>query len=112
VQVDRDVLYVDEGSVLTGAVTAAGIDLALHVVRSEHGACVANELARRMVGPPQRDVGQRNTSAARWKRSAGRVDPPTRGSARPSRGRAPTLSSGDDLGAGDRRPPLTPSLWN
>lgn len=57
-QVDRDVLYVDEGSVLTGAGTAAGIDLALHVVRSEHGARVANELARRMVVPPQREVGQ------------------------------------------------------
>ncbi len=58
VEVDPDVLYVDEGSVLTSAGTAAGIDLCLHIVRGEHGAGVANALARRMVVPPHRDGGQ------------------------------------------------------
>ncbi|MGI8699339.1 MAG: helix-turn-helix domain-containing protein [Mycobacteriales bacterium] len=58
VRVDRDVLYVDEGQVLTSAGTAAGIDLCLHVVRQELGATVANAIARRMVVPPHRDGGQ------------------------------------------------------
>ena len=58
VDVDPDVLYVDAGPVLTSAGTAAGIDLCLHIVRTEHGAGVANALARRMVVPPHRDGGQ------------------------------------------------------
>ncbi|MFF3020682.1 helix-turn-helix domain-containing protein [Streptomyces sp. NPDC057939] len=56
--VDPDVLYVDEGPVITGAGTASGIDACLHVVRQEHGAEVANTIARRMVVPPHRDGGQ------------------------------------------------------
>ncbi len=56
--VDPDVLYVDEGSVITAAGTASGIDACLHVVRQEHGAEVANIIARRMVVPPHRDGGQ------------------------------------------------------
>jgi transcriptional regulator GlxA family with amidase domain len=58
VDVDPRVLYVDEGDVLTSAGTAAGIDLCLHVVRMDHGAEVANAVARRMVVPPHRDGGQ------------------------------------------------------
>ena len=58
VDVRPDVLYVDAGQVLTSAGTAAGIDLSLHVVRRDHGAEVANAVARRMVVPPQRDGGQ------------------------------------------------------
>jgi transcriptional regulator GlxA family with amidase domain len=58
IRVDPDVLYVDDGQVLTSAGTAAGIDLALHLVRLDHGAEVANEVARRMVVPPHRDGGQ------------------------------------------------------
>ena len=58
VNLDPGVLYVDEGSVLTSAGTAAGIDLCLYVVRKDHGADVANGLARRMVVPPHRDGGQ------------------------------------------------------
>jgi transcriptional regulator GlxA family with amidase domain len=58
VKVDPDVLYVDEGNVLTSAGTAAGIDLCLHVVRIDHGAAIANAIARRMVVPPHRDGGQ------------------------------------------------------
>jgi len=57
-KIDPDVLYVDDGEVLTSAGTAAGIDLCLHVVRSEYGAGVANAFARRMVVPPHRDGGQ------------------------------------------------------
>ncbi|MEV6787170.1 helix-turn-helix domain-containing protein [Streptomyces sp. NPDC051098] len=56
--VDPDVLYVDEGSVITSAGTAAAIDACLHVVRQEHGPEVANHIARRMVVPPHRDGGQ------------------------------------------------------
>jgi transcriptional regulator GlxA family with amidase domain len=58
VTVDPHVLYVDEGQVITGAGTAAGIDACLHVVRLEHGAAVANAIARRMVVAPHRDGGQ------------------------------------------------------
>jgi AraC family transcriptional activator FtrA len=58
VAVDADVLYVDEGDVLTSAGVAAGIDLCLHLVRCDHGAGVANALARRLVVAAQRDGGQ------------------------------------------------------
>ncbi|MFW3473007.1 GlxA family transcriptional regulator [Streptomyces microflavus] len=58
VQVDPDVLFIDDGDVLTSAGVAAGIDLCLHLVRRDHGAAVANEIARRTVVPPHRDGGQ------------------------------------------------------
>jgi transcriptional regulator GlxA family with amidase domain len=58
VRVDRDVLYVDEGDVLTSAGSAASMDLCLHVVRCDYGADIANRLARRCVVPPHRDGGQ------------------------------------------------------
>ena len=58
VTVDPDVLYVDEGDVITSAGTAAGIDACLHVVRLEHGAATANEVARRLVVAPHREGGQ------------------------------------------------------
>ena len=57
-EVDQDVLYVDEGTVITSAGTAAGIDACLHVVRDEFGASVASRFARRMVVPPHREGGQ------------------------------------------------------
>ena len=57
-QVDPGVLYVDEGSILTSAGTAAGLDLLLHLVRREQGTELATKLARRMVVPPHRDGGQ------------------------------------------------------
>ncbi|MCU1407654.1 MAG: helix-turn-helix protein [Glaciihabitans sp.] len=57
-RVDPDVLFVQDGRVVTSAGTAAGIDAALHIVRLEHGAVAANVIARRMVVPPQRDGGQ------------------------------------------------------
>ncbi|GAA2787301.1 GlxA family transcriptional regulator [Streptomyces showdoensis] len=58
VRVDADVLFVDDGDVLTSAGVAAGIDLCLHIVRRDHGTGVANEVARRTVVPPHRDGGQ------------------------------------------------------
>ncbi|WP_217999317.1 GlxA family transcriptional regulator [Nocardiopsis trehalosi] len=58
VDLDPDVLYTDDGDVLTAAGEAAGIDLCLHIVRADHGAAVANEVARRTVVPPHREGGQ------------------------------------------------------
>ncbi|MDF2707957.1 MAG: AraC family transcriptional regulator [Nonomuraea muscovyensis] len=58
VEVDPDVLYVDNGSVLTSAGKAAAMDLCLHLVRLDHGSSVANAVARRLVVPPHRDGGQ------------------------------------------------------
>ena len=58
VNVNPDVLYVDDGDVLTSAGSAAGIDLCLHLVRTDHGSAVANRVARRLVIPPHRDGGQ------------------------------------------------------
>ena len=58
VLVDREVLYVDDDLILTSAGSAAGIDLCLHLVRKDHGAVIANHVARRLVMPPHRDGGQ------------------------------------------------------
>jgi transcriptional regulator GlxA family with amidase domain len=58
-RVDRDVLFVDDGNLVTSAGTAAGIDACLHLVRRELGSKVTNAIARRMVVPPVRDGGQR-----------------------------------------------------
>jgi AraC family transcriptional regulator, transcriptional activator FtrA len=57
-RVDPNALYVDEGSILTSAGSAAGIDLCLHIVRRDYGAEIANHVARRLVMPPHRDGGQ------------------------------------------------------
>jgi transcriptional regulator GlxA family with amidase domain len=57
-EVDADVLFIDDGDILTSAGVAAGIDLCLHMVRRDHGTAVANEVARRTVVPPHRDGGQ------------------------------------------------------
>ena len=58
VRLDPDVLFVDDGNVLTSAGVAAGIDLLLHLVRRDHGSEVANRVARRNVVAPWRDGGQ------------------------------------------------------
>jgi len=58
VAVDRSVLYVDNGQVLTSAGIASGIDLCLHIVRRDLGAAAANRLARLLVAAPHRDGGQ------------------------------------------------------
>ena len=58
VRVDADVLYVEDGNVLTSAGTAAGIDCCLHMVRQRFGNASANSVARRLVVPPHRQGGQ------------------------------------------------------
>ncbi|WP_433248905.1 GlxA family transcriptional regulator [Streptosporangium sp. CA-135522] len=58
VKVDPDVLFVDDGDVLTAAGVAAGVDLCLHLVRRDHGTEIANWVARRCVVPPWREGGQ------------------------------------------------------
>ena len=56
--VNPDVLYIDDGDILTSAGSAAGIDLLLHIVRQDFGPDRANQVARRLVMPPHRDGGQ------------------------------------------------------
>jgi transcriptional regulator GlxA family with amidase domain len=58
-RIDPNVLYVDDGDIVTSAGTASGIDACLHLVRRELGTQAATAIARRMVVPPQRDGGQR-----------------------------------------------------
>lgn len=58
VQVDPQVLYVDEGQIMTSAGSAAGLDLCLHLVRRDYGSKIANQVARRLVIAPHRDGGQ------------------------------------------------------
>lgn len=70
VLVDPDVLYADEGQVLTGAGSAAGLDLCLHLVRQDYGADIANKVARRLVVSPHRDGGQAQYIEAAVRRRA------------------------------------------
>ena len=58
VRIERDVLYCDEGAILTSAGSAAGIDCCLHLVRRDFGVGLANRLARSLVVPPMREGGQ------------------------------------------------------
>lgn len=58
VSVDPNVLFVDQGQILTSAGATAGFDLCLHMLRTDHGAAVANESARLAVMPPERNGGQ------------------------------------------------------
>ncbi|HXT92568.1 MAG TPA: helix-turn-helix domain-containing protein [Trebonia sp.] len=57
-QLDPGVLYIDDGDVRTSAGNSAAADLALHIVRGDHGAEIANRVARQMVAPPHRRGGQ------------------------------------------------------
>ncbi|MFI5708138.1 GlxA family transcriptional regulator [Kribbella sp. NPDC051620] len=59
VKLEPDVLFVDEGNVLTAAGSAAALDLGLHLIRRDHGAEVANAVSRRLVYTAHRDGGQR-----------------------------------------------------
>ena len=58
VEIEPDVLYVEDGPIFTSAGSAAGLDLCLHVVRSDYGPAIANQVARRLVIAPHRDGGQ------------------------------------------------------
>ncbi|MEU6996567.1 helix-turn-helix domain-containing protein [Streptomyces sp. NPDC046465] len=64
ITVEPDALYIDEGRVITGAGAAAGFDLCLHLLRREHGAAMANAVARDVVLPSHRDGGQAQYLAA------------------------------------------------
>ncbi|MFJ4010571.1 GlxA family transcriptional regulator [Streptomyces sp. NPDC090026] len=59
VHVEPDVLFVDDGSILTSAGSAAALDLGLHIIRMDHGAETANTISRRLVFPAHRDGGQK-----------------------------------------------------
>lgn len=58
IALDPDVLFVDDGRILTSAGAASGVDVCLHIVRTDHGSEAANRVARRCVMPPWRDGGQ------------------------------------------------------
>ena len=78
VRVRPEALYLDQGSIVTGAGAAAGIDMCLHLIRREHGAALANTIARILVTPPHRDGGQQQFITApladrRRRRPAGRA---------------------------------------
>jgi transcriptional regulator GlxA family with amidase domain len=92
VQVDANVLYVDDGDIMTSAGRAAGLDLCLHIVRSDHGTEIANHVARRL--------GHRAAS----RRGSGAVHPATGpqhrrrcAHRRICLGPAPSRSRSDDL---------------
>ena len=80
VRVDADVLYVEDGSLLTSAGTTAGIDCCLHLLRTQYGSEIANAVARRLVMPPHRQGGQAQyveqplPATARDSRLAGLLD--------------------------------------
>ncbi|MEU3743599.1 MULTISPECIES: GlxA family transcriptional regulator [Streptomyces] len=59
VALEEDVLFVDDGDILTAAGSAAALDLGLHIVRRDHGAEIANAVSRRLVFAAHRDGGQR-----------------------------------------------------
>ncbi|HSA66030.1 MAG TPA: transcriptional regulator FtrA [Methyloceanibacter sp.] len=59
VELVPDVLYVDEGQIITSAGSAAGIDAGLHLIRRDFGAAIANRVARRLVVTPHREGGQK-----------------------------------------------------
>ncbi|MGL1920647.1 MAG: transcriptional regulator FtrA [Hyphomicrobiales bacterium] len=57
--IDPDILYIDEGQILTSAGSAAGLDLCLHIIRQDFGAKIANQVAQRLVLPAHREGGQK-----------------------------------------------------
>jgi AraC family transcriptional regulator, transcriptional activator FtrA len=73
INVEEDVLYVDQGNVITSAGSAAGIDACLHLIRRDFGSKIANTVARRLVMPPHRDGGQAQYVAAPVQERPGRT---------------------------------------
>lgn len=78
VALDPDVLFVDDGDILTSAGVGAGVDLCLHVIRQDHGAAVANHAARSCVVPPWREGGQAQFIQRPVPHVAGATTEPTR----------------------------------
>lgn len=113
VEVDENVLFVDEGSVLTSAGAASGIDLCLHILRGDLGVAASNHAARRLVAAPYRSGGQPSTChAASPSRSANGSPPPGSGHCTGSTSPSPSTYSRDrresprahSPGASSRRP--------
>ncbi|GAA2347906.1 hypothetical protein GCM10009854_26390 [Saccharopolyspora halophila] len=73
VQLDPDVLFVEDGDLLTSAGAASGLDVCLHLIRSDHGSDLANRVARTCVVPPFRDGGQAQPSSSRFPNSQARA---------------------------------------
>ena len=73
IQIEDDVLYIDEGNIITSAGGASGIDACLHMVRRDFGTRIANAVARRLVIPPHRDGGQKQYVATPIPAQAGRT---------------------------------------
>jgi transcriptional regulator GlxA family with amidase domain len=65
-EVDPNVLFTDDGDILTSAGVAAGLDLCLYIVRKDLGAKTANDIARRLVTAPRRAGGQAQFQPAQW----------------------------------------------
>jgi len=78
VAVDPDVLFVDEGDVLTSAGLSAGIDLSLHVIRRDFGAEVGERVARHMVAAPHREGGQAQFFKPELPAASGSLEPTRR----------------------------------
>lgn len=76
VDLDPDVLFVQDGRVLTSAGAASGIDVCLHIVRTDHGSELANSVARRCVVPPSGTVARPSTSSSPSRRAEPPVRPP------------------------------------
>ena len=93
VDLDPDVLFVDDGDVLTSAGAASGVDVCLHLVRQDHGSEVANQVARCCVVPPWRDGGQ-----------AQYIEQPGPGADRGRDRRHPAVGAGAPRRAADPRP--------
>ena len=89
VDVEPNALYVEDGRVLTSAGLSAGIDLCLHIVRSDHGERIGSRVARAMVAAPHRDGGQ----AQFIERRAARADRRRLARARARTGRSTTSTS-------------------
>jgi AraC family transcriptional regulator, transcriptional activator FtrA len=73
IDIEEDVLYVDEGNVITSAGSSAGIDACLYLVRRDFGSRIANSVARRLVMPAHRDGGQSQYIAAPVQERPGRM---------------------------------------
>ena len=118
VLLDPDVLFTDDGDVLTSAGLSAGVDLCLHLIRRDHGAEVANHVARHCVVPPWRDGGQaqfieRHVPAGADESTAGRArlgaGAPRGRRAGPGRhGRDEPAHLRPSVPRGDRRSPRAP----
>ena len=71
IELVEDVLYVDDGDIITSAGSSAAVDCSVHIVRRDHGTAVANRLARSLVTPPHREGGQAQYIEAPYQERAG-----------------------------------------